>query len=105
MSLVVVLSEEQKQRIKQATGLTDVDIQAIANARMELSKYIRSFWDSPAGQRLRVALSNIAHNSGFAGAMEEIMDSVRGRIEAAAKQAMLDELYVLAWGKPKKKGR
>jgi len=99
-AVAIVLTEEERARIRQKTGLTDFEINIIANARDELSRAVLSFWNSPAGRAVKKALSRYAHSSGFAGSMEDIMSNVKAQIEAAARQADLKTGYKSAWAKP-----
>jgi len=99
-AVAIVLTEEEKQKIRQKTGLTDFEINIISQARDELSRAVLSFWNSPAGRAVRKALSRYANASGFAGSMEDIMASVKPQIEAAARQADLKGGYKAAWAKP-----
>jgi uncharacterized protein (DUF2267 family) len=79
--------------------VVEVTKEEIVNFRSELSKVIRDFWASPAGQVLKDRLSFQAHASGFAAEMSKIMGGVRERIRAAAEKAKLSQAYKAAWGK------
>lgn len=78
------------------TGLSP---QELARIRAEISKAIRSFWSSPEGQRLRMALSEAARLSGWADFMKNIMRTHKDEMEAEAERIGLGDIYRKIWGK------
>jgi hypothetical protein len=71
----------------------------VAEIRAQLSEAIRSFWATPAGQQLRMALSTNAYQSGYADAVSEIMKQVAPQLRSVARRTNIGRAYKLAWGK------
>ena len=100
---------ELRQKLEQELGPEITADEALSivretrKARRELRKKVREFWESDAGQKLRDFLSFIAHATGFAREMEDIMGEVASRIEEAAERAQLHIWYTWAWGKRPRK--
>jgi hypothetical protein len=91
-----VLKEEARLAPKEVR-ITPVE--EVRTFREELSRVIRTFWDSPTGRRLAGELSKMAIRTGFADDMKKIMRGVKGQIADAAARANLSGNYKRVWGK------
>ena len=68
-------------------------------ARAELSKAVRGFWDSPTGQKMRMIMSQIAHESGYADEVRNIMQGVANDLRRVAQATNYGDLLKWLWGK------
>jgi len=68
-------------------------------ARAELSKAVRGFWDSPTGQKMRQLMSQIAHDTGYADEVKNIMQGVAADLKRVAEATNYGEALRWLWGK------
>jgi hypothetical protein len=91
--------EELTKEVKLETPLTDLEK---ARARALLSTFVREFWNSPLGIKLKNDLEVTATEYG--AHLEDVAREIGldKRYEEVAKKTAIGNKYRLVWGKPAK---
>jgi hypothetical protein len=91
--------EELTKEVKLETPLTDLEK---ARARALLSAFVREFWNSPLGIKLKNDLEVTATEYG--AHLEDVAKEIGldKRYEEVAKKTAIGDKYRLVWGKPTK---
>jgi hypothetical protein len=91
--------EELTREVKLETPLTDVER---ARARALLSTFVREFWNSPLGLKLKSDLE--ASATEYGAQLEDVARDIGlgKRYEEVAKKTAIGSKYKVVWGKPRK---
>ena len=94
----VAEAKKEDKPIEELLKLREVR-EVAEKAREKLSETMRAFWNSPEGRAIAALLSYVAHKSGYAKRVQEIMEKVADELETAAAETGISAHYKQVWGK------